>query len=161
MKEDIIIVGAGIIGMSLALSLSSINRKIVIIEKNLSNSLKINRVYSISKKTKSFYELLGIWNNIDEINNIDSMCIYYRNLNPKNMIIFSEKINKEKIGYIAQSKNISLSLLNLSEPLPSIAIIFFICAANSSCFFFSNCSLFRTVKVKILGHDCHYSIGIS
>ena len=38
MKEDIIIVGAGIIGMSLALSLSSSNKKIVIIEKNLSNS---------------------------------------------------------------------------------------------------------------------------
>ena len=123
MKEDIIIVGAGIIGMSLALSLSSSNKKIVIIEKNLSNSLKINRVYSISKKTKSFYELLGVWKNIHEINNIDSMCIYYRNFNHKNMITFSEKIIQTKIGYIAQSKNISLSLLNKIEEDDNIKLL--------------------------------------
>ena len=123
MKEDIIIVGAGIIGMSLALSLSSSNKKIVIIEKNLSNSLKINRVYSISKKTKSFYELLDVWKNIHEINNIDSMCIYYRNFNHKNMITFSEKINQTKIGYIAQSKNISLSLLNKIEEDDNIKLL--------------------------------------
>ena len=123
MKEDIIIVGAGIIGMSLALSLSRINKKIVIIEKNLSNSLKINRVYSISKKTKSFYELLDVWKNIHEINNIDSMCIYYRNFNHKNMITFSEKINQTKIGYIAQSKNISLSLLNKIEEDDNIKLL--------------------------------------
>ena len=123
MKEDIIIVGAGIIGMSLALSLSSSNKKIVIIEKNLSNSLKINRVYSISEKTKSFYELLGVWNNIDEINNIDSMCIYYRNFHQKNMITFSEKINQIKIGYITQSKNISLSLLKKIEEDDNIKLL--------------------------------------
>ena len=123
MKEDIIIVGAGIIGMSLALSLSDSNKKIVIIEKNLSNSLKINRVYSISEKTKSFYDLLGVWNNIDEINNIDSMSIYYRNFNQKNMITFSEKIIQTKIGYIAQSKNISLSLLNKIEEDDNIKLL--------------------------------------
>ena len=47
MKTDVIIVGSGIIGMSLALSLSLKKKKVVIIEKNFSNALKINRVYSI------------------------------------------------------------------------------------------------------------------
>mgnify|MGYP006163072619 FL=1 len=146
MKEDIIIVGAGIIGMSLALSLSSSNKKIVIIEKNLSNSLKINRVYSISEKTKSFYELLGVWNNIDEINNIDSMSIYYRNFNQKNMITFSEKINQIKIGYITQSKNISLSLLKKIEEDDNIKLL-------------DNCDIGRIedtetgVKVEINNHE--------
>ena len=146
MKEDIIIVGAGIVGMSLALSLSSSNKKIVIIEKNLSNSLKINRVYSISEKTKSFYELLGVWNNIDEINNIDSMSIYYRNFNQKNMITFSEKINQIKIGYITQSKNISLSLLKKIEEDDNIKLL-------------DNCDIGRIedtetgVKVEINNHE--------
>ena len=49
MKEDIIIVGAGIIGMSLALSLSRCNKKIVIIEKNLSNSLKFIELFNPKK----------------------------------------------------------------------------------------------------------------
>lgn len=123
MKEDIIIVGAGIIGMTLALSLSRCNKKIVIIEKNLSNSLKINRVYAISEKTRSFFKLLDIWNDIEDINIIDSMHIYNRNFNKKNMISFSEKINKTKIGYIGQSKNISSALLKKIEADDNITLL--------------------------------------
>ena len=40
MNADIIIVGSGIVGMSLALSLSKENKKIIIIEKNLNASKK-------------------------------------------------------------------------------------------------------------------------
>ena len=123
MKADVIIVGAGIIGMSLALSLSKSNKKIIIIEKNLLNSLKINRVYSISEKTKSFYKEINIWDNIDEVNNLESMNIYYRNFNPKNLLSFSEKINKVKIGYIAQSKNISNSLLEKIKTDKNISLL--------------------------------------
>ena len=64
MKTDVIIVGSGIIGMSLALSLSLKKKKVVIIEKNFSNALKINRVYSISEKTKNFFNDIEIWQDI-------------------------------------------------------------------------------------------------
>ena len=53
MKTDTIIVGSGIIGMSLANILSKNNKKVIIIEKNLSNNLKNRRVYALSEKTKS------------------------------------------------------------------------------------------------------------
>ena len=64
MNADIIIVGSGIVGMSLALSLSKENKKIIIIEKNLNASKKINRVYSISEKTKFFFEDIDVWRNL-------------------------------------------------------------------------------------------------
>ena len=64
MNADIIIVGSGIVGMSLALSLSKENKKIIIIEKNLNASKKINRVYSISEKTKFFFEDIDVWRSI-------------------------------------------------------------------------------------------------
>ena len=54
MNTDAIIVGSGIIGMTLALTLSKNNKKVVIIEKNLSNNLSASRTYAISEKTKIF-----------------------------------------------------------------------------------------------------------
>ena len=47
MKTDAIIVGSGIIGMSLAIILSKNNKKTIIIEKNLSNNLNNRRVYAL------------------------------------------------------------------------------------------------------------------
>ena len=52
MKTDAIIVGSGIIGMSLAIILSKNNKNTIIIEKNLSNNLNNRRVYALSEKTK-------------------------------------------------------------------------------------------------------------
>ena len=54
MKVDFIIVGAGIIGMTMALALCRSGKKVAIIERNLEKSLKINRVYSAIEKTKLF-----------------------------------------------------------------------------------------------------------
>ena len=108
MKVDFIIVGAGIIGMTMALALCRSGKKVAIIERNLEKSLKINRVYTLSEKTKLFYQEIGLWDDILEINNLDGMSIYYRNLEKNNIISFSR--NNNNIGYIVQSKNIILAL---------------------------------------------------
>ena len=109
MKVDFIIVGAGIIGMTMALALCRSGKKVAIIEKNLEKSLKINRVYTLSEKTKLFYQEIGLWDDILEINNLDGMSIYYRNLEKNNIISFSRN-NNNNIGYIVQSKNIISAL---------------------------------------------------
>ena len=112
MKVDFIIVGAGIIGMTMALALCRSGKKVAIIERNLEKSLKINRVYTLSEKTKLFYQEIGLWDDILEINNLDGMSIYYRNLEKNNIISFSRNNNNNNnnIGYIVQSKNIILAL---------------------------------------------------
>jgi len=109
MKVDFIIVGAGIIGMTMALALCRSGKKVAIIERNLEKSLKINRVYTLSEKTKLFYQEIDLWDDILEINNLDGMSIYYRNLEKNNIISFSRN-NNNNIGYIVQSKNIILAL---------------------------------------------------
>ena len=108
MRVDFIIVGAGIIGMTMALALCRSGKKVAIIERNLEKNLKINRVYTLSEKTKLFYEEISLWDDIIEINNLDGMSIYYRNLEKNNIISFSR--NNNNIGYIVQSKNIILAL---------------------------------------------------
>ena len=115
MKTDVIIVGSGIIGMSLALSLSLKKKKVVIIEKNFSNALKINRVYSISEKTKNFFNDIEIWQDIASINRLNGMKLFYRKFNDNNLLSFSSEENNNNVGYIAQSKNIISSLLGKIE----------------------------------------------
>ena len=91
MRVDFIIVGAGIIGMTMALALCRSGKKVAIIERNLEKNLKINRVYTLSEKTKLFYEEISLWDDILEINNLDGMSIYYRSLEKKNIISLSDK----------------------------------------------------------------------
>ena len=123
MKTDIIIVGSGIIGMSLALSLSIKNKKVVIIEKNLSNSLKIDRTYSISEKSKNFFENIHIWENIENINKLNGMSLYYREFDNKNLLSFSYEENYHNIGYIAQSKNIISTLIEKIKKNKNIELL--------------------------------------
>ena len=122
MKVDFIIVGAGIIGMTMALALCRSGKKVAIIEKNLEKSLKINRVYTLSEKTRLFYEEIELWNDIQEINNLDGMSIYYRNLEKNNIISFSRKKNTN-IGYIAKSKNIILALKSKLEKYKNFSLM--------------------------------------
>ena len=109
MKKDVIIVGAGIIGMSLALSLSKKNKSVLLIEKNLKRSHSINRIYSISNKSKDFFKELNIWGKLNCINDINKMSLFYRNFHDKNNLSFYSET--QKIGYIAQSVDITNALL--------------------------------------------------
>ena len=109
MKKDVIIVGAGIIGMSLALSLSKKNKRILLLEKDLKRSHLINRIYSISNKSKDFFKELNIWSRLNCINDINKMSLFYRNFHDENNLSFYSET--KKIGYIAQSVDITNALL--------------------------------------------------
>ena len=122
MKVDFIIAGAGIIGMTTALALCRSGKKVAIIEKNLEKSIKINRIYTLSEKTKLFYEEIELWNNIQEINNLEGMSIYYRNLKKNNILSFSRK-NNNNVGYIAKSKNIILALKEKLEKYKNFSLM--------------------------------------
>jgi len=122
MKVEFIIVGAGIIGMTTALALCRSGRRVTIIEKNLEKSLKINRVYTLSEKTKLFYEEIELWNEIQEINNLDGMSICYRNFEKNNILSFIRR-NNNNIGYIAQSKNIILALKEKLDKQKNFSLI--------------------------------------
>ena len=111
MKTDTIIVGSGIIGMSLANILSKNNKKVIIIEKNLSNNLKNRRVYALSEKTKSFFESISIWENIIGINQLDEMKLYYRDCILNDALSFKRIDFNKNIGYIAESNNIMKALV--------------------------------------------------
>lgn len=122
MKSDFIIVGSGIIGMCLALSLSRFKKKIIIVEKDISSILNIKRIYALSEKTKNLLKELEVWENVKNINNLNGMEIYYRSFDDKNNICFSKEI-KNTIGYIAQSNELAKVLLNIISRNKNIKIL--------------------------------------
>ena len=105
MKKDIVIVGAGVIGMSLALSLSQRDKKVLILEKDIKKSHSINRIYSISNKSKNLFKEIEVWNELNSVNEIKKMVILYRSFEDKNNISFHSGL--QKIGFIAQSSDIT------------------------------------------------------
>ena len=105
MKKDIVIVGAGVIGMSLALSLSQRDKKVLILEKDIKKSHSINRIYSISNKSKNLFKEIEVWNELNSVNEIKNMVILYRSFEDKNNISFRSDL--QKIGFIAQSSDIA------------------------------------------------------
>lgn len=70
MKFDIVIIGGGIVGASLALALKDSGLKIALIESRLAPSLPKNknwdsRIYAISPGSASFLDNLNVWSTID------------------------------------------------------------------------------------------------
>ncbi len=122
MKSDAVIVGSGIIGMSLAIILSRSNKKVIIIEKNLSNNLNNRRVYALSEKTKSFFKSISVWNNILDVNQLDNMNLYYRNYIIDNELSFKRIDSFKNIGYIAKSNNIMKALIEKIEQDKNITL---------------------------------------
>ena len=121
MKNEITIVGAGIVGMSLALVFSSKNKKVTILERNLKKSLAVNRVYSLSTKSKSLFEEINVWDNLKELNKINKMHLYYRNFSQeKSLCLHSDK---RQIGYISQSNDLMKALLKEIKSDDNIKLI--------------------------------------
>ena len=121
MKNEITIVGAGIVGMSLALVFSSKNKKVTILERNLKKSLAANRIYSLSTKSKSLFEEINVWDNLKELNKINKMHLYYRNFSQeKSLCLHSDK---REIGYISQSNDLMKALLKEVKSNDNIKLI--------------------------------------
>ena len=123
MRTDLIIVGSGIIGMSLALSLSMKKKKGIIVEKNCFNNLRVNRIYAISEKTKIFFENIDIWDNTENINTLSGMNLFYRKFNQENLLSLAKKDSCSNIGYIVQSKDIMSSLKKKVEKDENISFL--------------------------------------
>ena len=123
MRTDVIIVGSGIIGMSLALSLSMKKKKVIIVEKNFFNNLRVNRIYAISEKTKIFFENIDIWDNTENINTLSGMNLFYRKFNQENLLSLAKKDSCSNIGYIVQSKDIMSSLKKKVEKDQNISFL--------------------------------------
>ena len=118
MKEfntDVLIVGSGLVGLVAAHCLSSLNYKVILVDKknfiSSKNSFKDTRTVAVSEGSKIFLERLSLWsflaNYAEPIKNIN---VYDRS--SRNKIIFHNQIKNKKLGYVIENKKFSEILIN-------------------------------------------------
>ncbi|MDC0195209.1 FAD-dependent oxidoreductase, partial [Alphaproteobacteria bacterium] len=119
MKEitsDIVIVGAGLTGLTLAYGLSRLNIKIALLDKfnflNMKNDTYDLRTTAISEGSKQFLDDVGVWNLLKKYNEpIKEINILDRK--HSNSIYFSNKNKKQNLGYIVKNSVIRKALIRL------------------------------------------------
>lgn len=117
MKEidtDVLIIGAGLIGLIAAHCLSALKYNIVIVEKKNPNINNINkgdtRTVAISEGSKQFLESLLLWDVLKKyIEPIKKIKVFDRG--PSNKILFENLDKKQKLGYVIQNSKFHYTLL--------------------------------------------------
>jgi len=113
MKEidtDVLIIGAGLVGLVVAHSLSSLNYKVTVIDKSpfikTKKSFNDTRTVAVSEGSKQFLESLSLWTYLDKhAEPIKTIKVYDRI--STNKILFSNNIKNKKLGYVIENKKFS------------------------------------------------------
>ena len=118
MKEfntDVLIVGAGLVGLVAAHSLSSLNYKVTLVDKknfiNSKNSFKDTRTVAVSEGSKVFLEHLSLWSYLEKVAEpIKNIKVYDRS--SRNKIFFNNEIKNKRLGYVIENNKFSKILRN-------------------------------------------------
>ncbi len=129
MKEidtDILIVGSGLVGLVAAHSLASLNYKVTIVDRDKLSFSKKNyndtRTVAVSEGSKLFLQSLSLWNALSLFAEpIKYIKVYDRK--PKNKILFSNKGNNAKLGYVIENKVFSQTLFKKLKKLKNATIL--------------------------------------
>jgi 2-polyprenylphenol 6-hydroxylase len=113
---DVVIVGAGLVGLSAAISFAKQDKKVVIVDtKNTTTKLKKTwdaRVYALTPATEKWLQTLGVWADVDQkrVNNIDAMHLFTTNVDAP-LQLKAEDANCAKLGLIIENQNLMHALL--------------------------------------------------
>ena len=118
MKEfntDVLIVGSGLVGLVAAHCLSSLNYKVILVDKkNLissETSFKDTRTVAVSEGSKIFLESLSLWSYLESyVEPIKNINVYDRSSH--NKILFNNQIKNKKLGYVIENNKFSKILIN-------------------------------------------------
>ena len=130
MKEidtDVLIIGAGLVGLVAAHSLSSLNYKITVIDKASHPKTKKNssdtRTVAVSEGSKRFLEGLSLWVSLSKhAESIKTIKVYDRA--STNNIVFSNNIKNKKLGYVIENNKFSQILRNKLSDLDNVKILY-------------------------------------
>ena len=129
MKEidtDVLIVGAGLVGLVVAHSLSSLKYRVIVIDKNpllkIKKSFVDTRTVAVSEGSKRFLESLSLWGFLENYAEpIKAIKVYDRV--STNKILFSNNIKNKKLGYVIENKKFSEVLRNKLSDFDNTKII--------------------------------------
>ncbi len=130
MKEintEILIVGAGLVGLVAAHSLSSLGYNVTIVDKKKfykqKTSFKDTRTVAVSEGSKQFLENLSLWTSLEAYSQpIKHIKVYDRT--SKNRISFSNETKNQKLGYVIENRIISKILMDKLKKLKNVQFFY-------------------------------------
>lgn len=128
-KYDVIIVGGGMVGSTLACALADTNLQIAVIEKNIPDDIQQNddydlRVSAISHSSQNVFEYLGVWQGITK-----RRCCAYEKMQvwdaqgDGEVIFDAADSGVRELGHIIENKVIQLALLERIKSHDNIDLI--------------------------------------
>jgi len=113
-NTDIIIVGAGLVGLAAAIALAKQNKRVVLIDakKQLSTmqSAWDERVYALTPESESWLKVLDVWRHVESsrVNAIHAMHLWGGSDDP--LILSDKDANLLKLGVIIENQNLMYAL---------------------------------------------------
>jgi 2-octaprenyl-6-methoxyphenol hydroxylase len=130
--NDVVIIGGGILGTSMALSLSSLGIKTTIFEKkdfvDLKKSKQNGRCYALSSSTYNFFSSINVTSSLDGfLHGMKNILVYQsflKNIPSSPILNFdSDNHDTEYLGYVIEDEYLRSPLLDACEADPNITII--------------------------------------
>ena len=115
-QHNIIIVGSGLVGMTLALMLSKLECRVIILDKNSKEKLlevKDSRTSAISQGSSRILKEISIWGKIKKkVQPINDIKVS-EGTNKNDLIFKSESLNEGPLGYIVNNTFLKKTFLFL------------------------------------------------
>ncbi len=112
---DIIVVGAGLVGLSAAVAFSQLGKSVVLVDAKKDEIKKTNtwdsRIYALTPATENWLRALGVWQHVDtaRVNEIHAMHLW-SDSSKSPLSLADSDANIEKLGVIAENRNLTHAL---------------------------------------------------
>ena len=113
-ETDIVVVGAGLVGLSAAIAFSKQHKNVVLVDAKPINIEKNQdwdtRVYALSPETETWLSALQVWPDVDasRVNTIDAMHLWREA--GEELVLNSNDANLPKLGVIIENQNLIYAL---------------------------------------------------
>jgi len=127
-ETDIIVVGAGLVGLAAAISFAQQGKSVVLVTaKNVAiNNSKDwdTRIYALTPATENWLQALGVWQFVDKsrVNEIHAMHLW-NDVSESPLLLADSDANLTKLGLIAENNNLMHALQANLEALARLVVI--------------------------------------
>jgi ubiquinone biosynthesis UbiH/UbiF/VisC/COQ6 family hydroxylase len=128
LEADIVVVGAGLVGLSAAIAFTQQGKKVVLVDaKKPVVKLKKTwdeRVYALTPETESWLKNIGVWAHVDasRVNPINAMHIFDE-ASERPLSLRDEDANLPKLGVIIENQNLMHALWAQLNGLDDVTVI--------------------------------------
>jgi 2-polyprenylphenol 6-hydroxylase len=114
-NNDIIVFGAGLVGLSAAISLANLGMQVLLVDAKPRINQLIDawdpRVYALTPATEHWLTSLDIWSAVDQkrVNNVEAMSLWHSD-SESPLILSSQDANLSKLACIIENQNLMQAL---------------------------------------------------